>query len=98
MAHFDADKCQGLHDPIEFTLGGKRYPVVTLTDDLFDRLRDATKDMERPGESLAAQLAVYTGCEAEEFSAHPIPTLRAILDFIGEQMTDPLGKAKNAPK
>lgn len=104
MPHFNADTAKSLHDPIEFTLGGERYQLISLTPEVREEIRAHGEAMEISEatleEALAGTLAIYTGQPKEVFLEATLRELSGTLNWIGEQLMDPraTGKAKKVLK
>lgn len=93
--HFNPNSEPSLRDTLSFSTGEKDYSVVHLTDETMARISELSEDASlTPGESLSHQLAAFTGAEPSEFSHLDFRIKAAIISWITEQVTDPLGNRK----
>lgn len=91
--HFDLDRQKSLQDPITFAAKGETYECVEITDDLMEEISAISDDETiQPGEVLTRQLAAFTGESPETFDTLTFREKGAIIDFITNAMTDPLGR------
>lgn len=90
--HINLDNLSSLQDPVEFTIGGKRFTVVDLTDEVQEMI-DAIGDDQglSAGEILSEQLALFTNSKAEEFDGLTYRQKAAAISHIMNCTTDPLG-------
>lgn len=93
--HFNPNSEASLRDTLSFSIENKDYSVVHLNDEAMAKIAEIADDQSlTPGASLSEQLSVFTGQDPSEFSGVDFRVKAAIIGFITEQITDPLGNRK----
>lgn len=90
--HFDADAARGLHDPISFTVNGKKYEVRELTDELQAEIEATAQESATLENTLRKQLGIFTEHDPAEFSGVSARVMTAIIQHIQDATLDPLGR------
>ena len=89
---FNSSKETCLRDEIVFDTGEKEYTVLRLTDEIMEEITAISDDTSlSAGVSLSRQLAAFTGSDPDEFTDIDFRSKAAIIQFITEAITDPLG-------
>lgn len=95
MPKFDADKA--FYEPIEVVINGKTYKIEKVSQDLFDRIKEVSKEQgdEKDASIIFRQLGVALEEDPEVFKGMDLRVAGAVLRFLTESITAQV-EGKNA--
>lgn len=80
-------------EPIEFTLDGKSYKVIKLTDEVMGKVDEILEDEKtKLYYKLHAQLSVMTGVSIGEFAGQDMVLLAKVVKFVSATIKGDLEK------